>query len=189
MWQALGKLQFDFLVESGLKSRCTLLDIGCGTLRGGRHFVAFLDRGRYTGIDISPKAIEYARQLVHDEGLCDKRPRLLVNEDLTFREFEGENFDFLLAQSVFTHLPAENIAECLRHVGAVMGRDSVFHFTFNEAPQVQRTDLKTFSYPFSFFESLAEQSGFHLEDCGDSYKHPRGQRMARLWRAAAGRPG
>lgn len=52
-WEALGKLQFDYLVANGLKPGHRLLDIGCGTLRGGRHFIRYLAPGGYTGIDIS----------------------------------------------------------------------------------------------------------------------------------------
>ncbi len=38
MWEEIGRLQFVFLVEKGLQPHHEMLDIGCGTLRGGRHF-------------------------------------------------------------------------------------------------------------------------------------------------------
>jgi hypothetical protein len=52
-WDEIGRLQFDFLKGAGLKLRHVLLDVGCGRLRGGVHFVAYLERGNYVGIDIN----------------------------------------------------------------------------------------------------------------------------------------
>jgi SAM-dependent methyltransferase len=111
MWEEIGTLQFDYLVRNGLKPDHRMLDIGCGTLRGGRHFIRFLDIGRYTGTDISPRALEYAERLVAEEGLSDKRPVFILDRDmrLRFEELEG-SFDCILAQSVFTHLPEDLIA-------------------------------------------------------------------------------
>lgn len=185
MWDELGSLQFEFLVAAGLRPEHRLLDIGCGTLRGGRHFIGHLDSGRYTGIDISPKAISYGERLVADEGLSEKRPRLLVNsrKDLRFKEFEGETFDFVLAQSVFTHLMPEHIEECFEHVGAIMDRDSAFYFTFKPAAEFERAGRKDFRYPFGYFQGLAERCGFALEDRSSDYPHPRGQRMLLVRRA------
>ena len=182
MWEEIGKLQFDFLVNNSLQPNHRLLDIGCGTLRGGRHFIKYLKAEKYSGIDISPKTIEYGKQLVKQEGLAEKQPRLLVsnNKDLTFREFDGEIFDYLLAQSVFTHLKPESIYECFQNIGRIMSQDSVFFFTFKEASEFKQTGLKDFCYPFSFFQSLADKYGFNLMDLSGEYKHPRGQRTAML---------
>jgi hypothetical protein len=52
-----------------------MLDIGCGTLRGGRHFIGYLDPDGYTGMDISPQAIRYGEELVRRENLTWKQPQ------------------------------------------------------------------------------------------------------------------
>jgi SAM-dependent methyltransferase len=180
-WDALGKLQFDFLTEEGLKPHHTFLDLGCGTLRGGRHFIRYLEPGRYTGIDISAKAIEYGRSLVEEEGLADKEPRLVVNVDrkLKFQEFRDDRFDFLLAQSVFTHLDQSHIGECFEHIGQIMQGSSIFLFTFYESEFAARTRTKRFEHPASFFEKLAKLYDFKLERAPE-YRHPSGQQMLRL---------
>ena len=181
-WDEIGGLQFRFLVERGLQPRHRLLDVGCGTLRGGRHFIRYLDAGNYTGTDLSERAIAHAKQLVESEGLSDKRPTLLVSETgaLTFTEFPDQTFDRLLAQSVFTHLGPEHIEECFAHVGQVMGDDAVFYFTYARSEHPKRTGTRKFKYPFSFFEGLAERYGFELEDASADYRHPRGQLMVGL---------
>jgi len=181
-WEEIGHLQFGFLHRMGLEPHHTLLDIGCGTLRGGRLFISYLDEGHYTGTDISPKALEFAAALVHLHGLVDKKPRLLLNEGkrLTFDEVSGERFDFLLAQSVFTHLQAPHLGECFEHIGRVMHSGSVFFFTFWKGDKPEQKGLKDFYYPFSFFESLAKSNGFHLTDRSREYPHPKGQVMVEM---------
>ena len=179
MWEEVGVLQLAFLRSKGLMPQHKLLDIGCGTLRGGRHMIRYLDAGKYYGMDISRKAIEHAKKLVQDEGLADKIPHLLVSENraLRFQEFADQTFDFLLAQSVFTHLKSEHIEECFEHVAKIMHDSSVFYFT-SKATRRGRPSHKNFRYPFSYFQSLADKYGLSLEDCSADYDHPRDQRMA-----------
>ncbi len=52
-----------------------MLDIGCGTLRGGRHFIGYLDAGRYTGMEISKQVLAYGEKLLVERGLVEKQPR------------------------------------------------------------------------------------------------------------------
>jgi SAM-dependent methyltransferase len=184
MWDVIGPLQFQYLKKYGLAPHHRMLDIGCGTLRGGRHFIKYLDPERYVGVDMSPAAIQFAHKLVADENLTEKRPRLEVSKgDLKFADFARETFDVLLAQSVFTHLPAENIDECFVHVGRVMKYTATFFFTFCEADEAVRHEWKGFHYPFSFFEDLARCHGFHVELMTD-YDHPRSQRIVRMTKRA-----
>ena len=179
MWEEIGRLQFDYLVGHGLRPGHSLLDIGCGTLRGGRHFIGYLDAGGYTGLDISPEALAYARGLVEAEGLAAKAPTFVLDADmrLGFEEFD-RRFDVLLAQSVFTHLPIEGIEECFANLGRVMHPGSAFYFTYVEAPEPTRRTVKDFSYPFALFAEMGGRLGLAIEAM-DDYPHPRNQVMGR----------
>jgi SAM-dependent methyltransferase len=105
LWEEIGRLQLDYLAANGLQPHHSLLDIGCGTPRACRHFIPYLEAGRYTGFDLSPAAINIARRLI----LTERRPRLFVNcsGELTFPY--SQRYDFLLAHGVFTNLPEANI--------------------------------------------------------------------------------
>lgn len=188
MWEEIGSLQFQYLVSRGLRPHHTFLDFGCGTLRGGRHFIRYLEPIKYAGIDISSEAIRYARALVKEEALADRQPELVLDHSLTL-DFPGLNqrFDYILAQSVFTHLPDDLILACFRNIRRLMSDTSQFFFTYAESETPVRRTAKDFSYPFSTFERVAGPLGFRLERLTD-YDHPRDQVMARAMLAGRGEP-
>jgi SAM-dependent methyltransferase len=105
-WRGHGAFQLFFLQAMGLRPSHTLLDIGCGPLRGGMHAIAYLDRGHYCGIDCNESFIRAARARVHCEGLSSKEPVLHVIDDFDLEHVVGR-FDFGLAFSVLNHCTPE----------------------------------------------------------------------------------
>src|ERR1035438_2924105 len=59
MWDSIGALQFEFLKSRGLLPDHRFMDVGCGALRGGSHFIRYLDPGCYHGIDKHIELIIY----------------------------------------------------------------------------------------------------------------------------------
>jgi SAM-dependent methyltransferase len=130
-WLALGKLQYDYLIQHGLKPTHRVLEIGCGNLRAGWRFIKYLDAGHYYGVDISPDILFSAQDTIVEFGLQDKVPSVVPVRDLTLPFLPNNYFDVVHAHSVFSHCPLEVIEECVRHVGRIMKRDGFFDFTFN----------------------------------------------------------
>lgn len=188
MWDEIGKLQFDFMVDRGLRPHHTLLDMGCGPLRGGLHFIDYLDTGNYYGIDINRSLIAAAEIELRHAGLADKHPKLAVSDDFGAGQF-GVHFDFGIAQSLFTHLPRDHIERCLRRIAPVVA--GTFFATYFEAPENNhKADLEhtpggvTTHYdsdPFHLsFPELAEtagRAGMSARRIGP-WNHPRAQHMA-----------
>jgi cyclopropane fatty-acyl-phospholipid synthase-like methyltransferase len=87
----------------GMQPAHTLLDVGCGPLRGGVHAIAYLDRGRYCGIDFNESFIRAAEARVRADGLAGKEPALCVIDDFALEHVKGR-FDFALAFSVLKPL-------------------------------------------------------------------------------------
>lgn len=179
LWDEMGARQFDFLVSQGLLPEHKLLDIGCGSLRGGIRFIDYLEQGNYYGFDLSSEVIAAGRSKVKEAGLDHKAPNLFVNEEknLRFDFLDGQKFDFLLAQSVFSHLKPPHIEECFANLGKVMYLGSKFYFTHHPGTEYRARSSTDFEYPHSFFAELAEKYGLKISDLSEEYEHPRGQRM------------
>lgn len=179
LWDEMGTHQLNFLVHQGLQTDSTILDIGCGTLRAGRFLIDHLNPDSYFGFDLSKKAIDAGNSLIYELGFGEKNPDLRVNtaQNLRFDDYRDKTFDFLLAQSVFSHLRESDIEECFEHICTVMNNGSMFFFTFHPGETQSRRGNTNFEYPYSFFEGLAHENSFHLDDLSEDYRHPRGQRM------------
>ncbi len=180
LWEEMGRLQFDFLRSQGLKPFHTLLDIGCGCLRGGRHFIAWLDCGRYLGIDKESTLLEAGKEELGATLIQEKAPRLLVSSDFDFARFETE-IDIALSQSLFTHLPPDLIRLCLRNLRNCISPEGAFFATFFEEATPRQNpstphDHGYFGYTREEMLAFGEETGWRGEYHGD-WGHPRDQRM------------
>ncbi|GAA3785785.1 class I SAM-dependent methyltransferase [Streptomyces chiangmaiensis] len=180
-WLALGQMQFDYLLEHGLKPHDRMLEIGCGNLRAGWRFIDYLKPGHYYGIDISPDILLEAQRTLARRGLQDRLPHLALVEDLRLEFLPAVWFTVVHAHSVFSHSPLEVIDECLGHVGRVLAPDGFFDFTFDrtegEEHQVLRED---FYYRTATLISLAERHGLAARFMDDWEQHPHGQSKIRI---------
>ena len=182
LWYKLGKLQFTFLVEQGLRPHHVLLDIACGSLRAGSHLIPYLDEGHYLGIDKEPALINAGIERELGAALYEvKKPKLLAGDDFNFGEF-GVHPGFALAQSLFTHFPIPLIETCLRKLREVIAPDGVLYATFFEAETAVSNPAQPHSHrPFYYTREQMMSfgpSGWEPEYIGD-WKHPRGQVMVR----------
>ena len=112
MWEKIGKLQFEFLKSQGLQPQDNLLDVGCGCLRGGLHYIEYLSTGHYSGIDINSSLLEAGRLEIKEAQLEHKQAQLILNDEFDLGLFD-KKFEFMIAVSVFTHLPLNIIIRCL----------------------------------------------------------------------------
>jgi SAM-dependent methyltransferase len=183
-WLALGRMQFDYLREHGLRPEHRMLDIGCGNLRGGWRFIDYLEPGHYYGIDISPDILIAAQRTLTERGLQDKLPHLTLTGDLTLDFLPGDHFDVVHAHSVFSHSPPEVIEECLAHVGRVLTEDGFFDFTFDRTEGAEHAVLREdFYYRTETLLALARKHGLHARFMDDWEERPHGQSKIRVSRA------
>jgi hypothetical protein len=200
LWDEIGRIQFDFLCANGLSPSSVLVDIGCGCLRGGVHFVYFLNAGNYFGVDISEPLLQAGYDIeLRNRGLCDRLPRrnLICDEEFQFSKFPIA-FDVAIAQSLFTHLPANHIQLCLSRLAPKMRPDGRLFATFFlvpddhpiGAPFDHPHGICTFDHkdPYHYRFKQVRQLCDGLQWCptliGD-WGHPRDQQMV-LFRSVAG---
>lgn len=193
MWDEIGQHQYDYLVAQGLQPQHQMLDVGCGSLRGGLRFIRYLDAGNYVGFDINQELLDHGKMELAQAGLTDKAP-VLVQTDAFDVTSLGRRFDFALAQSVFTHLPLNPIIRCLVMVDKVLAPTGRFYATFFENPDGKRNlgeithpatvgrqieshfDRDPFHYDVATMEWACDGLNLTCEYIGE-WGHPRGQRM------------
>jgi len=190
LWDELGQFQIDFLRDHGLQPHHRLLDVGCGSLRGGIRFIEYLEPLRYHGTDINPVLISAGvhRELTRAQRAKVRPESFIVSEDFQIG-FDVADFDYGLAMSLFTHLSMNKIILCLQQVRPKFDGGK-FYATFFRSenlrltdPQVQAGGITTYGWtdPFHYslqdIEYMAKRAGWSVRwigECG----HPRGQQMA-----------
>ncbi|MFB6187402.1 MAG: cyclopropane-fatty-acyl-phospholipid synthase family protein [Halobacteriaceae archaeon] len=182
LFEEVGEWQFQLLKRNGLEPEDSLLDIGCGVLRGGIHFIKYLQSGNYYGMDISEEALEKGEEFLRKEGLEYKDPVLICNQDLSFEEkkLQNKKFDFILAQSVFTHLPRKEIKQCLDNIHKVLSDDGTFYATFNKSTDdvyVKRRGIDRF-HTLKFYEELASETKVQVKEVPSN--HPNGLSLLQI---------
>lgn len=189
MWDEIGSLQTNFLRQQGLQPHHRLLDVGCGSLRGGVHLIAYLEPGHYYGIEKDADILERGQRVeLRRYGLTNRQPQLYVTDDFDVSPFEPVTFDVMIAQSVFTHSESDTIECCLIRLMPYLAADGAFYATFFrggeptwDRPHHDRPgEVAHAYYPFWFLEGMAERLGIVVEDLGE-WGHPRGQQMARFF--------
>jgi ubiquinone/menaquinone biosynthesis C-methylase UbiE len=164
--------QVEYLRAHGLARGMTMLDYGCGALAAGVLFIQYLEAARYFGVDISSKALEEGRRRLRMQGLEHKNPTLVHVKDLSLGELEGRRFDVIWAQSVFTHMPPDDIRAALAQLRLLMHANSRFYATYAWSAQgpVQKR-YKDWYYNTSYFSHAANEAGLVVEEMAD-WRHP-----------------
>jgi SAM-dependent methyltransferase len=133
-WDRDGLKQERFLIKHGLLPEHKILDVGCGPLRAGRHLIDYVNPGNYYGIDANLSLLETGYK---DELTDEQRARLPIENLRANERFNadfGVQFDFAIAQSVFTHVSLNHIRLCLFRLAKVMKPGGVFFASFFEQP-------------------------------------------------------
>ena len=182
LWDTMGQFQLNALRSLGLEPRHTLLDIGCGCLRGGRHLIRYLEPGNYWGLEISPKILEAGRRFLDTGGLVGKAPHLFLTNGFGFSEVDTRKFDFVQAFGVFTDMPAVPVRDCFANLHSVLSPKGVFLATYVPGDRYRADPLRIdFRYPLRFFEDLGHRMGYSVEFL-EGVRHPKGHQILAIRR-------
>ncbi len=194
MWEEIGKVQIDFMVGQGLKPDDIFVDVACGSLRAGRHFISYLDPNNYLGLDHNGWLIEAGlKQEVPKNVSKEKRPEFVISNTFEFKKFTRRP-KLGLAQSLFSHLTPDDIHLCLANLKEAMQPGGRFFATFipkgnrvaafadrgilqpeYENPAKSADDM-TFEYDAEDILKIGREIGWQTRYIGD-WGHPRGQKM------------
>lgn len=191
LWDELGDLQFDLLKTHGLEPENSLLDIGCGCLRGGVRFASYLNSGNYYGLDLNQSFLDAGRAELDSLGLSGKVPpeNLRREGDFDLAAF-GRVFDMAVAVSLFTHLPVPYLRICLERLAPVLKPGGIFCVSFfllsegreftlpcSQTPEItSHPDRDPYHYRREDIHSACLDLPWTARIVGD-WKHPRNQQL------------
>lgn len=183
-YDVVSALQFNLLTMLGLRERHRLLDLGCGSLRGGRLFIPYLQAGHYFGIEPNEWLIQEG--VAHEIGaelIALKQPHFSYNNDFRLDAFDsGIYFDFILAQSIFSHAGPSQIRCCLASARNVLSPLGLIIATFGEQIEDQAVDEWVYPglnfYRWSTLARFCADVGLHCRKL--DWPHPQ-----QTWFAAA----
>lgn len=193
LWEKIGKPQLDYLITQGLQPDDFLLDIGCGSLRGGVHFIAYLKSGHYFGVDKEPALLAAGNDIeLEQRGLQAKAHVLKAMDDFEVQKL-GQAFDYVWAHTVFKYLSLNQIIQCLMNVEKVLKPGGKFYATYFEntegkrqlGPHVRQWNEFSFityfskepyHYDFDTFRWICTGTSLQVEYAQD-WEHPADQKM------------
>lgn len=176
-YDLVGAMQFCLLASLGLRETHFLLGVGCGSLRGGRLFIPYLLPGHYFGVEPEKWLLEEGiRNECGQDLIRIKQPVLSSDSNFNFTCF-NRKFDFLLAQSIFSHASQRQIRRCLSEASKCMHSTSIFAATFLQGSDDYSGDEWVYpgcvSYRFEKIRGLAQEAGLGAKMI--NWPHPNGQ--------------
>lgn len=129
-WKMKRQFQIDFLKSHGLEARHRLIDIGCGTLRGGIPLIKLLNEGHYTGIEVRVDVLELARDELRQTRLECKHPNLIHSTGLSSLTLD-DKADYIWAFAVLIHMDDDALNGCLTFVAKHLADNGAFYGNVN----------------------------------------------------------
>lgn len=177
-YDIIGAMQFIVMINLGLRDFHYLLDIGCGSLRGGRLFIPYLLSGHYFGIEPNKALVkEGVRKELGQSIWYTKMPKIAYRDDFRITRCFEQKFDFILAQSIFSHATQAQIATCLKEAKKCLvpkgvmaatyfkGSTNYTGNTWAQSPDAHYTKL--------WMKDICRQHGFVYQELNRS--HPSNQ--------------
>ena len=118
--------------------RCRVLELGCGD---GTNLIAMahtLPGGEFTGIDLSPTAIQRGQAVIDSMELENVRLRHL---DLTRLSDDEGLFDYILAHGLYSWVPDGARNKLMEHGGRLLSEHGVAYISYNAYPGNHLRDL------------------------------------------------
>lgn len=189
-----------YFLDRGLRRTDAFLDVGCGRLHSGIKVLAYLDPGRFFGLDREPSCFDWNGNPKHPtaamtadvHGLAEKKPTLWRTDSFEMGPLGDTRPRFALAQSVLTHILPETVTACLRALRGRLSQGGVFSATYlpsdpgSLAPAVGAPhrgrgsprrpgppdEFVAVRYPSECLRQLGAQEGFLVQIVGP-WGHPR----------------
>lgn len=174
-YDLIASLTVGLLFAAGLRETHKLLDVGCGSLRSGRLLIPYLRPDNYFGIEPNRWLVEAGIDQELGQDLVElKRPSFSYVSDFSAGSF-GVPFDYVVAQSIFSHTYPDLAAVGLSGIARALAPDGLLLATFHEGePPEQGTGWLypgAVNYRWEELRNLVTKAGLVAERV--EWSHPR----------------
>lgn len=189
------EFQIRFLKQVGLEPQHYLLDLGCGTLRGGIPIIDYLDRGHYFGLDTRQEVLDEGMKELVGSQLENKQPTLIAAPDTSSVKLD-QTFDYIWAFAVLIHMNDAILDGTMNFIRQHLKDDGVFYGTVNigTRPDGSWQGFPVVARSLQFYEDACSRNGLRVEELGPltdfghrlpskSVEQQSAQRMLKIWNA------
>ena len=175
-YDLIAAMTFNLLTTLGLRQHHSLLDVGCGSLRIGRLLIPYLNRGKYFGLEPHQWLVEAGiRHELGEEIVQIKRPTFFFTDSPDALVQKGISFDFVLAQSIFSHCGLDLIRGWLSAISRSLARDGALVATFlpdeKDSAKTGWVYPECVNYRSATLERAAAEANLRFQIL--DWKHPR----------------
>ncbi|MBL9036579.1 MAG: class I SAM-dependent methyltransferase [Rhodospirillaceae bacterium] len=125
----------DFLLKYSVRPSDLVIDYGCGSLRLAPPLIAFLEPGKYWGMDLAQEFLDLGLSHLDPQLARDKRPRLDVIAPEVIERARAEGPRFIVSWHVCSKVPENRFDAYLGNIVRMMtpGSVALIHFPETEA--------------------------------------------------------
>ena len=172
LWEMKRDFQIQFLKSMDMLPEHYLLDIGCGTLRGGVPLITYLYDGHYFGVEARKEALDEGKKELREVDLEGKNPTLLLSPDIS-KLMVNQKFDYIWAFSVLFHMSDEILNDALNVVSEHLSEKGVFYANVNigEKKDGNWQGFPVVTRTFAFYSQRCAKYGLSVSDIGSLLDH------------------
>jgi len=167
LWKMKRRFQIEYLKKVGIKSRHYLLDLGCGTLRGGIPIIKYLQKGHYYGVECREQVLDEGKKELIEHNFNHKEPILILSDNFSSIECK-QSFDYIWAFSVLIHMEDKILDDCLDFVHRHLKPSGFFYANVNighsEGGNWQGFPIVYRS--LNFYKETASSHGLYVSNMG-----------------------
>lgn len=167
LWGEKRAFQIRFLRSRGLEADDYVLDVGCGTLRGGVPLIDFLERGHYVGVETRYEALSEGMQELARHELEEKRPILITADLLSVVDYLPA-FDYVWAYAVVFHMRDPVVEDTLEFVSEHLRPGGRFYANVEVGPRKEESWLEfpVIRRPLAWYRECAARCDLEMRNLG-----------------------
>ena len=157
-WEAAEPKAVKWFKTMGLKRRHKVIEYGCGSLRLGAHFIRYLDRGNYFGLDVISDFYQQGEQTIGAKMIGEKAPVLRAINPQSVAEGAAFGADFVCSNTVAVHVHPTEMETYFKNLAQLTAKPGA-RLIFNAVvfDRRKRFEFNSWAWPVEVYkEALGE---------------------------------